>query len=85
MIIIDDLRMYEPGEYEGGALPAHIRPPTGGIDFVYRLFSDTHHIVKLSYDEGYVLLLPNDDLPKIYIRRNMADMNSEIGKLLGRL
>lgn len=82
VFIIDDLRMYEPGKYEGGDLPDYIRPPAGGIEFVYRLFSDTHHVVKLTYDEGYVLLLPIDDLPKIYVRRNMPDMDSEIGRLL---
>jgi hypothetical protein len=83
VFIIDDLRMYEPGNYEGGDLPQYIRPPDGGIEFVYRLFSATHHVVKLSYDEGYILLVPNDDLPKIYVRRNMPDMESDIGRLIG--
>jgi hypothetical protein len=82
VFIIDDLRMYEPGKYEGGDLPDYIRPPAGGIEFIYRLFSGSHHVVKLTYDEGYVVLLPIDDMPKIYVRRNMPDMEGEIGKLM---
>ena len=82
VLLLDDLRMYEPGTYEGGPLPDNIRPAAGGIDFVYRLFGETHHVVKLTYDEGYILLLPIDEMPKIYVRRNMIDAESEIGRLI---
>lgn len=85
VILIDDLRMYETGPFENGEMAERIRRPSGnGIDFVYRLFGDTHHIVKLYFDEGYVLLLPIDSTPKIYVRRVIRDVDGEIGRLLAQ-
>ena len=82
VFLIDDLRLYERGEFEGGDLPSNIRRPgSNGIDFIYRLFSDSHHIVKLFYDEGYVLMLPIGLMPKIYVRRT-APPGSEIGRMI---
>jgi len=83
VFLIDDLRIYEDGNFENGALPANVsRPPGANIDFVYELFGDSHHIIKLYYDEGYILLLPIDDLPKIYARRMILNLDGEVGRLL---
>ena len=84
VFIIDDLRLYLRGTYENGNLHEGIRPPPQpGIDFIYRLFGDSHHIIKLNYDEGYVLLLPIEHAPNIYVKRDLLlDPDSEIARLL---
>ncbi|MEO8649946.1 MAG: hypothetical protein ABI539_12335 [Acidobacteriota bacterium] len=74
VFLIDDLRLYEPGNYEEGNLPEEIRPPNErGIGFASELFGETHHLVRLLYDQGYLLILPKTDLPKIYVRRTLAE------------
>lgn len=77
VILIDDLRIYETGEYERGNLPAEIKPPAvSGIDFIFDLFGESHHILRLGYDEGYLLLLPNSAPPKIYVTRKLSEFDS---------
>ena len=84
VILCDDLRLYETGPFEHGDLhPAIRRPPGDGIDFINRLFGDTHHVLKLFYDEGYVLLLPIAQVPKIYVRREAPRATGEIARLMG--
>jgi hypothetical protein len=74
VILIDDLRIYEAGEYDRGNLPEEIRPPAiSGIEFVFELYGDTHHILRLSYDEGYLLLLPNKYPPAIFVTRMLNE------------
>jgi hypothetical protein len=86
VILIDDLRIYENGPFEHGDMAPDIRrPPGNGIDFIYRLFGDTHHIIKLYYDEGYVLLLPDNGMPKIYARRPLKKAHQgEVASLIAR-
>jgi hypothetical protein len=75
VFILDDLRIYETGPFENGDLPANIdRPARSQLDFIDRLFSETHHTVKLYHDEGYVLLLPIVREPKLYVQRTLSEI-----------
>lgn len=58
VIVIDDLRIYEDGEYEDGNWT--LRSEVGGdnIDFVYEMFDDTHLIIKSYLNQGYLILFP---------------------------
>jgi hypothetical protein len=58
VIISDDLWIYEDGPYEVGNW--HLRTQAGGdgVDFVYEMFSDTHHIFKSYAKQGFLILLP---------------------------
>lgn len=76
VFLIDDLRIYECGPFANGDLPANIRRPFGGIDFAYRLFANSHHILKLFDDDGYLLMLPNSSQPKLYIQRTYNEVLS---------
>ena len=59
IILIDDLRIYETGDFESGNLPENVLPPqVRGIDFATRLFGDSHEIIKSYRDEGYLLMIP---------------------------
>lgn len=59
LIIIDDLRIYETGEYEDGPLPADVpgTPSATGADWMRALFP-SHKAVKFTQDQGYLVLLP---------------------------
>jgi len=59
IILIDDLRIYEEGAFESGNLPESVIPPNNrNTNFVETLFGNTHNIIKLYQDEGYLALLP---------------------------
>jgi hypothetical protein len=59
VLIIDDLRIYEEGAFEeGNWADRHQFSNSGGSDFVYRLFEDTHNITKSFSDTGYLILTP---------------------------
>jgi hypothetical protein len=60
VILIDDLRIYEPGDYEDGPLPADTpgAPVEGGADWIRAMFAATHEAKKLLHDQGYLVLLP---------------------------
>lgn len=59
IIIIDDLRIYEEGNFQNGNLPKTVLPPIiRNTDFAEVLFGDTHKITKRYEDEGYLILLP---------------------------
>lgn len=80
VFIIDDLSIYETGNFGNGPLPPHIdKPVNAGLDFIDRLFSKTHHIVRLYDDEGYVLLLPYSLPPKLYVRRTFSEVIANAG------
>jgi hypothetical protein len=61
VLLIDDARIYQPGPYAGGDLPADW-PPLAGIkrslDFVRDLYRRTHGIVVDYADQGYVMVVP---------------------------
>jgi hypothetical protein len=59
VILIDDLRIYEEGNFSLGNLPQHIdRTGYGNIEFVYKLFSESHTITKDYEHQGYIILIP---------------------------
>lgn len=60
VILIDDLRIYELGDYADGPLPEGTpgNPTENGADWIRELFADTHDAKKLLHDQGYLLLLP---------------------------
>ena len=60
VILIDDLRIYETGEWEDGALPDDTpgTPTTHGGDWIRGMFAATHDAKTILRDQGYLLLLP---------------------------
>jgi hypothetical protein len=56
--IIDDLRIYEDGNFEGGNWSDRKTLGADGIDFIHNLFSKTHSIIKDYRDQGYIILIP---------------------------
>jgi len=60
VIIIDDLRIYELGDYEDGPLPPGTpgQPTENGADWIRAMFADTHLANKLLHDQGYLILIP---------------------------
>jgi len=60
--IIDDLRVYEDGPFQSGIWPDRHIYGRDGIDFIYNMFDRTHTIKKLYNDEGYIIMLPKDNL-----------------------
>ena len=63
--IIDDLRIYEDGNFEGGNWRDRVHYGGNGIQFIHDAFSDTHNITKLYNHEGYVIVIPKDRTPNI--------------------
>jgi hypothetical protein len=57
-IIIDDLRIYEDGNYEMGNWKDRHLYGGDGIQFIYDAFSDTHDIIKLNNHQGYIVITP---------------------------
>ena len=62
VILIDDLRIYETGDWDDGPLPpdAPGNPTPGGADWMRALFAGTHRAVTVNRDQGYLMLLPLD-------------------------
>lgn len=60
LILIDDLRIYETGDFEDGPLPADAPgdPQPNGADWIRQMFADTHDAKVILRDQGYLLLLP---------------------------
>lgn len=56
--LIDDLRMYEDGEFTNGNWELRDKFNLGGIEFIYDMFSKTHKIKKDYYKEGSIILIP---------------------------
>ena len=57
--IIDDLRIYEDGPFEGGIWPDRPKMGGNGIDFIDDLFKGTHTITRDYRNEGYIVLEPH--------------------------
>jgi hypothetical protein len=61
IILVDDLRIYEEGDFDSGNLPGNVLPPkVRNTQFAEALFGDTHQIIKSFRDEGYLILLPKN-------------------------
>jgi hypothetical protein len=59
VLIIDDLRLFEEGQYQNGAAPSDTLPRNPqGLGFVQECFGDSHTFIRSYMDEGYLLLLP---------------------------
>lgn len=59
VFVLDDLRVYEDGDYEGGNWEHRATAGGDGIDFVYELFEKTHTIIKSYVCQGFIILFPN--------------------------
>ena len=60
VFVIDDLRIYEDGPFEGGIWPQRKQLGAEGIGFIYELFNETHDISKDYRDQGYIILTPKN-------------------------
>ena len=60
VIVVDDLRIYETGDYEDGPLPDDTPgdPRPGGADWIRAMFAETHEAKTILRDQGYLLLVP---------------------------
>lgn len=58
VFIIDDLRIYERGNFRNGEWLKVIESGHGGIEFIFNLLEKTHTIQRIYDDEGYILCLP---------------------------
>lgn len=58
VIIIDDLRIYEDGNYEQGNWAERCRYNINGREFVAEMFEKTHDIKVVLSHQGYLLLTP---------------------------
>lgn len=66
VLILDDLRIYKDGPYDGGIW--HEREQFGcqGNEFVYEMFDKTHHIYESYPQQGFVIMFPRLDDPSNY-------------------
>jgi len=58
VFLIDDLRIYEEGNYELGNWPKENGAVHTGIDFIYDYLAKTHNIQKHSFCSGFITILP---------------------------
>jgi len=58
VFVIDDLRIYEDGPFESGNWNERSIYGGDGIDFIEKLFEDTHYIVRSYNKQGFIILLP---------------------------
>jgi len=58
VFLIDDLRLYEDGNYDCGSIDRTKYGNCNGVEFVFNLFSNTHDIVKSYKHEGYLIVTP---------------------------
>jgi hypothetical protein len=56
--IMDDLRIYEDGNFESGSWSDRQRIGGDGINFIYDLLSKTHFIERDYRNEGYIICKP---------------------------
>ena len=58
VLIIDDLRMYEDGDYEWGNWNDRTKFGGANARFIYNSFKDTHNIEKSNKHQGYLIITP---------------------------
>ncbi|MBZ5856369.1 hypothetical protein [Flavihumibacter profundi] len=83
VILIDDLRIYETGNFASGNMPEGILPPKRRNSlFVNEAFGKTHKIIKSFRDEGYILVLDNEIFTKnnTGIRKTFFDLRNKLFK-----
>jgi hypothetical protein len=71
VIVIDDLWLYEDGDWEWGTFDNHAIKHNMNVtrntligknsDFIYPLFKDTHDFKKLTKHQGYLIFYPKGD------------------------
>ncbi len=66
VVIMDDLRIYEDGPFEGGVWADRHLAAAHGIEFVNDTFKESHHMVKSYAQQGFIILFPKStDIDKI--------------------
>jgi len=60
VFIIDDLRIYERGDYELGNWDLYDKYGGGGIEFITKVFAETHDLQKDYRHQGFVILTPKN-------------------------
>lgn len=58
VFVIDDLRIYEDGPFEDGNWKDRLKYGADGIDFIEKLFDESHYVVKSYNKQGFIILLP---------------------------
>ena len=58
VIVIDDLRIYEDGPFETGNWDERSKYGGDGIEFIEKLFEDTHYVGRSYNAQGFVILFP---------------------------
>lgn len=67
VLLIDDARIYQPGPYGSGDLPADWPPLAGvtrSLDFIRKAWNPTHGVVVDYADQGYVMVVPRPVVAK---------------------
>ncbi len=71
VFVIDDLRIYEDGDFEAGNWDERKKYGGDGIEFIEEMFDDTHYVVRSYNKQGFIILFP-------YVHA----FENEVGKLL---
>ena len=58
VFVIDDLRIYEDGPFETGNWDERTKYGGDGIEFIEKLFEDTHYVGRSYNKQGFVILFP---------------------------
>jgi hypothetical protein len=58
VFVIDDLRIYEDGPFEDGCWSDRKKYGADGIDFVEKLFDETHYVIRSYSKQGFIILFP---------------------------
>ena len=58
VFVIDDLRIYEDGPFETGNWDERSKYGGDGIEFIEKLFEDTHYVGRSYNKQGFVILFP---------------------------
>ena len=58
IFFIDDLRIYEDGDFENGNDLFREKYKAGDSSFINEIFEETHVILKLNAGEGYIIAFP---------------------------
>lgn len=65
VFVMDDLRVYKDGPYEGGNWEYRSQAGSDNIDFVYELFDETHIIIESHIAQGFLILFPISTSEKV--------------------